>query len=221
MLCYAEKFLPMPLFDSIFFDFDGVLADTEPVHWACWVEVLKPFGVTLTWDYYQKNCVGVDDRGMLRMMAQAHDPPRDWQELWAEYPKKKEMFRARTLAAPPFHSSLDGLLEQLHREYQLAVVSSSSRNEIEALLVAGGLRRHFDVLVCSEDVTRAQLKPAPYPYLLAAERTGARNPLVVEDSATGLASARAAGFEALELKNAADLERLLRERLAAQQAPAR
>jgi len=213
MLCYAEKFRPMPAFDAIFFDFDGVLADTEPVHWACWVEVLKPFGVSLTWDYYHQHCIGVDDRGMIRMMAAAHDPPYDWQELWAEYPRKKEMFRARTLAAPPFHAALDGLLERLHREYKLAVVSSSSRNEIEALLVAGGLRRHFDVLVCAEDVSRAQLKPAPYPYLLAAQRTGARHPLVVEDSPTGLESARAAGFETLHLKQAADLERLLWGRL--------
>ena len=35
----------MPEFDAILFDFDGVLVDTEPVHWACWAEVLKPQGV--------------------------------------------------------------------------------------------------------------------------------------------------------------------------------
>ena len=35
-------------FDAIFFDFDGVLLDTEPVHWVCWAEVLRPFGIELT-----------------------------------------------------------------------------------------------------------------------------------------------------------------------------
>jgi len=38
---------------AIFFDFDGVLLDTEPVHCACWAEVLEPAGVTLAWDYYR------------------------------------------------------------------------------------------------------------------------------------------------------------------------
>ena len=38
-------FPPMPAFDAIFFDFDGVLIDSEPVHWACWREVLLPLGV--------------------------------------------------------------------------------------------------------------------------------------------------------------------------------
>jgi HAD superfamily hydrolase (TIGR01509 family) len=198
-----------PAFDAILFDFDGVLADTEPVHCTCWAEVLKPLGLALTWEYYRDNCIGIDDRDMLRRMAACSDPPADWQDMWAQYPKKKELFRARMLSAPPFLPVLDGLLAALHREYKLAVVSSSSRTEIDPLLAAGGLRGHFDALVCSEDLPRARLKPAPDPYLLAAERTGARRPLVVEDSEAGLASGRAAGFEVLEVKSAVDLPELL------------
>jgi HAD superfamily hydrolase (TIGR01509 family) len=146
---------------------------------------------------------------MLRKMAACSDPPGDWQEMWAQYPRKKEIFRARMLTAPPFLPQLDGLLAGLHREYKLAVVSSSSRTEIDPLLTAGGLRGHFDAVVCSEDLPRERLKPAPDPYLLAAERTGARRPLVVEDSAAGLAAGRAAGFEVLEVKKAAELPELL------------
>jgi beta-phosphoglucomutase len=201
-------------FDAILFDFDGVLADTEPLHWACWAEVLRPLGAILTWEYYCDRCIGIDDRDMVKMMAACSDPPRSWEELWAQYPRKKELFRARTLAAPPFDTGMDGLLGQLHAGYKLAVVSSSSRTEIEPLLLAGGLRAHFDALVCAEDLPREKLKPAPDPYLLAAERTGARNPLVVEDSAAGIASGRAAGFEVLAIPRAADLPRLMEQRLA-------
>jgi beta-phosphoglucomutase len=204
-----------PPFDAILFDFDGVLADTEPVHWACWAEVLKPLGVILTWEYYRDNCIGIDDRDMLRRMAACSEPPPDWEVMWAQYPKKKDLFRARMLTAPPFLPVLDNLLARLHRQYKLAVVSSSSRTEIDPLLTAGGLREHFDALVCSEDLPRQKLKPAPDPYLLAAGRTGARRPLVVEDSAAGLASGRAAGFEVLEVKNAAELPAVLVSRLTA------
>ena len=205
--------MPPPPFDAILFDFDGVLADTERVHCACWAEVLRPLGLELTWEYYAAHCIGIDDRDMLRQMAACSHPPVNWQEMWAEYPKKKEIFRARMLGAPPFLPELDGLLAGLHAQYKLAVVSSSSRTEIDPLLTAGGLRGHFDALVCSEDLPRERLKPAPDPYLLAAERTGARHPLVVEDSAAGLASGRAAGFEVLEMKSAAELPELLQKKL--------
>jgi len=205
----------VPSFDAILFDFDGVLADTEPFHWTCWAEVLKPLGLNLTWEYYRAHCIGIDDRDMLRMMAACADPPRDWEELWAQYPRKKELFRARTLAAPPFDPALDGWLRGLHGDYKLAVVSSSSRSEIDALLKAGALRGHFDVLVCAEDVPGRKLKPAPDPYLLAAGQLGAVHPLVVEDSQAGIASGRAAGFDVLAVARPASLRETLDERLEA------
>ena len=71
----------MPEFEAILFDFDGVLLDSEPVHCACWAEVLAPAGVTLEWEFYRQHGIGVDDREMLRMMAAGSDPPRKWEEL--------------------------------------------------------------------------------------------------------------------------------------------
>jgi HAD superfamily hydrolase (TIGR01509 family) len=150
---------------------------------------------------------------MLKMMAAASVPPKNWEDLWTQYPKKKELFRARTLAHPPFDAALDPLLARLRPGLKLAVVSSSSRTEIDPLLIAGGLRAHFDALVCAEDVPREKLKPAPDPYLLAAGRVGAQRPLVLEDSAAGIASARAAGFEVVHVFHASDVPRLVDEAL--------
>ena len=202
----------MPAFDSILFDFDGVLADTEPVHWACWAEVLAKVGVTLTWEFYRESCIGIDDRLMLRMMATESQPPRIWEDLWALYPAKKQMFQERTAVSPPFRSELRVFLEGLNGRYKLAVVSSSSRSEIEPMLVAGGLRQHFETIVGGENVKRH--KPAPEPYLLAAERLCACAPLVVEDSEAGIASGRAAGFEVLAVKDPAEVPGLVARRLA-------
>jgi beta-phosphoglucomutase len=201
----------MPEFQAILFDFDGVLLDSEPVHWACWAEELATLGVTLTWDFYRHHCIGIDDREMLRMMAAQSDPPRDWRDLWALYPSKKECFRERMATHPAFHPALDGLLGRLHERYRLAVVSSSSCSEIEPLLIAGGLRAHFDTVVGGEQVKRH--KPAPDPYLLAAERLGVTRALVLEDSAAGIASGRAAGFEVLPVSSPSDVPELLRRRL--------
>jgi len=201
----------MAEFEAILFDFDGVLLDSEPVHCACWAEVLAPLGVTVDWEYYRQYGVGVDDRGMLRTMAARSDPPRNWEELWAQYPAKKRLFQARMAQSPPFDPSLDGFLSRLHSAYKLAVVSSSATTEIALLLTAGGIRRHFDTLVCGEDVQHH--KPAPDPYLLAAQRLGVRTALVVEDSEPGMASGRAAGFEVVAVKGPADLQEQVLGRL--------
>jgi beta-phosphoglucomutase len=195
---------------AIFFDFDGVLLDTEPVHWAAWAEMLEKAGLTLTWEYYRDYCIGIDDRDMLRNMAKAADPPRDWESLWALYPAKKQLFQTR-MTCPPFEPSLVEVLPELHREYRTAVVSSSSASEIEPLLDAAGIRAHFDTIVGGEMVTRH--KPAPEPYLLAAERLGVNRALVLEDSAAGIASGRAAGFEVIAVKHPREVVDLLRDRL--------
>jgi beta-phosphoglucomutase len=197
-------------FQAIFFDFDGVLLDTEPVHWACWAEVLSNVGVTLTWEYYRDYCIGIDDRDMLRAIAAQADPPRDWTALWTLYPAKKELFQSK-MTDPPFETALKEMLPDLERAYRLAVVSSSACVEIEPLLSAGGIRAHFATVVGGESVQRH--KPAPEPYLLAAERLGVDRALVLEDSAAGIASGRAAGFEVLAVKHPKDVPGLVRERL--------
>jgi beta-phosphoglucomutase len=201
----------MTEFEAILFDFDGVLIDSEPVHWACWAEMLKPKGVILDWDFYREHCIGIDDRDMLRMLAARAEPPRDWEPLWELYPAKKDLFRQRMSAAPRFPSDTVALLEQLRGRYKLAVVSSSATDEIEPLLSAGGIRRHFETVVGGNQVQLQ--KPAPEPYLLAAERLGVRKALVVEDSAAGEASGRAAGFEVLRVTHPDEMARRVIERL--------
>ncbi len=147
---------------------------------------------------------------MLRIMAQEADPPHDWDSLWALYPAKKRLFQER-MKAPVFESSLAGMLPALHRQFKLAVVSSSSCSEIEPLLVSGGIREHFDTVVGGGDVV--QQKPAPEPYLLAAQRLGVEKALVLEDSAAGIASGRAAGFEVITVHHPSEVAGLLRQRL--------
>jgi len=195
---------------AIFFDFDGVLLDTEPVHWACWSEMLASVGLALTWEYYRDSCIGIDDRDMLRVMAKNADPPRDWNELWALYPAKKGLFQQRMIS-PPFEPALVAMLPGLHRDYRTAVVSSSSASEIEPLLIAANIRQHFDTIVGGEMVKCH--KPAPEPYLLAAERLNVQRALVLEDSAAGIASGRAAGFEVIAVKHPRDVASLLQDRI--------
>ncbi len=187
------------MFDSILFDFDGVLADTEPIHFICWREVLIPFGIDLAWPFYQRECIGVSDRAMLERLGAARQPPISADEIWPSYELKQKSFQARIAAAPPFSDETIDLIHKLHSSYKLAVVSSSHRSEVEPPLERAGIRPLFQAMVCGMEVPN--LKPAPDPYLRAAQLMGARAPLVVEDSDAGVASATAAGFDVLRLSD--------------------
>jgi|ERR1700735_4503014 beta-phosphoglucomutase len=184
-------------FDAVLFDFDGVLADTEPLHYSCWREILEPYGIKLDWGFYVKQCVGVSDRMMIEHLAAERVPPIPFDDLWVECERKRLMFSSRIMATPPFLDETIQLIRELSHHYNLAVVSSSGRSEVEPPIVKAGIRDCFGAMVCGREVAR--LKPAPDPYLKAAELLGARAPLVVEDSDAGVASGLAAGFEVVRI----------------------
>jgi beta-phosphoglucomutase len=198
-------------FEAIFFDFDGVLLDSEPVHCECWKEALGPLGVPVTWEFYAANCVGAADRDMMQIFARLCDPPADPAKLWEQHPRKKQLFQERMAVAPAFAPGVAEFFRELARSYRLGVVSSSASAEIEPLLEAAGIRPHLSTVVSGGDVKRH--KPAPDPYLLAAARLGIRRALVVEDSPAGMQSARAAGFEAPRIADPARMMECVRERL--------
>jgi beta-phosphoglucomutase len=201
-----------PEFEAVLFDFDGVLMDTEPVHFACWNEALAPLGVSLDWETYAANCIGASEWDTVGIFSRLAAERADTAALWERYPVKRDLFRRRMSDAPPFLSGMREFLAELHPRYRLAVVTSSARAEIEPLLERGGMRPFLGALVCGEDVR--EHKPAPEPYLLAARLLAVERALVVEDSNAGMESARRAGFEAVRIPAASETIELVRARLA-------
>src|SRR5262249_45351017 len=136
----------------LLFDFDGVLADTEPIHYACWKELLAPHGILFDWPFYQKNCIGVSDRAMIERFAAQHDPPIPFERIWPDYQRKQLIFRERLERLHPFLPETVLLIEKLHNDYKLAVVSSSARTEVEPPIARAGMRPFFQTLICGREV---------------------------------------------------------------------
>jgi beta-phosphoglucomutase len=199
---------PPSRYDAILFDFDGVLADTEPVHFACWKEVLEPLGIHLNWPFYQERCIGVSDRLMVERLAAERIPPLPLDQAIPAYHSKLGIFRAKIEANPPFLAETVSMVRRVCSVYRLAVVSSSGRPEVEEPIERAGFRDCFHAFVCGKEALN--LKPSPDPYLRAAELLGATRPLVVEDSDAGVESARAAGFDVLRVSSAASVAREVR-----------
>jgi len=197
-------------YDAILFDFDGVLADSEPLHYECWKQALATFHTDLDWQQWQRSCIGVADRNLMAVLAAGCHPPADPEDLWAQYPRKQALYRELAADHSPIPREVRTLLHELDA-IPKAVVSSSLRPEVEPLLAAAGVRACFAAVVTGDDVERH--KPAADPYLLGARLVGARNPLVVEDSALGAASAQAAGFVCLRVPGPLEMPGYLRQAL--------
>ena len=183
-------------YEAILFDFDGVLVDSEPLHFECWNATLAPFELSISWDDYVRTCIGVADQAMVRQLCHLTGRGDVFDRIWARYPDKKALFRRRMMEELLMPPQTVEMLQNLNG-YKLAVVSSSSRTEVEPPLVAAGVRDFLHAIICREDVT--ELKPSPEPYLTAAAKLGVQRALVVEDSDAGLESGRAAGFDVVRI----------------------
>jgi len=191
---------------ALLFDFDGVLADTEPLHWSCWRDVLAPEGIQLDWDYYQQHCIGLSEHEFLSALGRRVHPPRTVDDLWPLYPGKKARFAAQAAASRVIPQSTVDCLKGLDG-LPFAVVTSSVRAEIEPILDNEGVLPLAAACVYGDEVPR--LKPAPDPYLIAMERLGVTRAAAFEDSQAGLASARAAGCHVIEVSHPSALPSLV------------
>ena len=195
---------------AILFDFDGVLVDSEPIHFRCWRDLAAPLGIGLDWKTYSEAFIGVSTRQMLEHFCDRASNGARVEQLLDLLPRKREMFVERMCREQPFAADCHEMLTCLSH-LRLAVVTSSNRLEVEPVLRPAGILGHFEALVCGGDVTAH--KPSPEPYRKAAELLGVRNALVVEDSDVGVASGEAAGFEVVRVGNPAEVWPALRARL--------
>ena len=193
----------MPL-AAVIFDFDGVLADSEPVHLQVFQTVLDSIGITLTAEEYYAKYLGYSDRDafihVLRDRGVAIEPGT----LESLLERKKGLFPQ----AIGDHTLFPGAAECIARvadHVPVAIASGALRHEIELILERSGLDGRFPVIVAAGETERS--KPAPDPYARAFELLGASGALragaaptdvvAIEDSEWGLQSARGAGLRTL------------------------
>jgi beta-phosphoglucomutase len=195
--------------DAVLFDFDGVLIDSEPLHFACWRDVAARLDLRVDPDWCARYAVGVSDREMVRMVCEVNGRLDQLDSLGRLLLEKKRLFSQRVVQEVPMPASVRDLLLTL--PLPIAVVSTSFRIEIEPVLIANGVRDRLAALVCGDDVQN--FKPHPEPYLIAAARLNAFNPLVVEDSDTGAAAGAAAGCTVVRIGSAHDTAASVRHAL--------
>lgn len=192
---------------AIVFDFDGVIANSEPLHLEAFQQVLATAGVHLPAVEYYERYLGYDDRAGIVKVFEDRGVPLAPARLQALLDEKAALL-PRLLDGPAILvPGVEACLARLGAELPLAIASGALPGEIEHVLRARGLRHWFEAVVAVGDTPRSKPHPDPYAHAVALLRERGRIPpdtppaccVAVEDSRWGLASARAAGLSSVGL----------------------
>lgn len=179
---------------AIVFDFDGVLADSEPLHLRAYQEVLASMGAALPREEYYANYLGFDDEGVFKALSEARGWGLTQGQMKTLIAEKTAAFDAVVAETDVLYAGAAECVGRLSAVWPLGVASGAMRHEIEAVLRRHRLDSAFRFIVAAGDTAAG--KPAPDPYRRAAELHG-RPPsacVAIEDSRWGIESAKAAGL---------------------------
>lgn len=182
--------------DSVIFDMDGLMIDSEPFHQRAFDYVFRLYGKNLTEEENNKYYVGISDKDAAEDMVKRFELPISAEDL----ARKKQLAYLKALGQIKAQSGLVDLLRNLTRRgYKKAVASSSTINEIEAVLNALKVKDFFLTYCSAQEVQNG--KPAPDLFLLAAKnlKSNPANCLVLEDAPGGITAAKAAGMSSIAI----------------------
>lgn len=181
---------------AVIFDFDGVIADTERLHWQAFCEVLAPLGASYSWEEYEQDYIGFDDRDAIRTALKRAGVDSAEDLLVSLLKAKADVFPKLAAGVEPFPGAVEAVRTSAERG-PVALCTGALRSDVEPLLRSFGLLDVFAAIVTAEDVPHS--KPDPACYRLAVDALGmpAANCLAVEDTPYGLQAARSAGCQTL------------------------
>ena len=202
---------------AILFDFDGVLADTEPIHLKAFRSILSRQKISLSEKEYLQKYLGRDDRWCLRELLQSGGKALTQEKVEDLVRQKHKEFLKGISARSVLRPGIGEVIPPLKQWYYLGIVSGAERVDIDAVFQQANLQEWFPVIISANDVERT--KPDPGPYLEAvrvfnrdfvpeSERLVPAECVAVEDTPWGIEAGRRAGMMTIGLVGSYPEERL-------------
>jgi beta-phosphoglucomutase len=192
---------------AIVFDFDGVIADSEPLHLRAFQQILAEERIELSAADYYSRYLGYDDVGLFQALAADRAVTMTDRQV-TELVARKGVRLQQMLHDD--HVLFPGAVEFIRTaaaEVPIAIASGALKPEILSIIEAAGIDELFTTIVAAGDTP--QSKPSPAPYRLAFEQLRAksgreldpRRCVAIEDSRWGLESAQGAGLRCVGVTN--------------------
>jgi len=207
---------------TVIFDFDGVITDSEILHFRAFNQVLGQFGIELTKQEYYKTYLGFNDADCYGMLINQGLLKAGQEQIGNLIEEKKHIYKELAKSEGKMIEGVRDFLTLLEENsIPMAICSGSLLTEVEMVLEDTGLRHLFEVIVSGEQVKKG--KPDPEGFLLTLTRlnsnvslaqAGNQNHIlpgeciVIEDSHWGLEAAKTAGMHTIAVTNSYGAEQL-------------
>ena len=190
--------------EGIIFDLDGTLVDSEPLHMKAWLGVLANNGLPFDEQWFEQ-WIGLSDGVLATSVVRDHTISATVEELQEQ--KRNTYHQLARQSSTLFHGVEEGL-QYLSSRCKLAISTSSSNADAEAVFSCTGIDRFFPIIITSDMVDH--LKPAPDCYRLAASQSGLEvsRGIAVEDSPAGVKAAKTAGLFTVAVGNSHSADKL-------------
>ena len=200
---------------AVIFDFDGVITDSEVLHFRAFNAVLAQHGVELTTQEYYKSYLGFTDVDCFKFLIRQGRLEIEENEIAELVGRKTIIFEDLAKNEGQLIEGVRDFLAMLSKnDIPMAIYSGALLPEIEMTLEDASLRGHFETIVSAEQVKKG--KPDPEGFLLALERLNANRSkpiqneqcVVIEDGKWGLEAAKAAQMHTVGVTNSYDAGQL-------------
>ena len=188
---------------AIIFDCDGVIVDSEPLHFKAFRQTLETEGIALTANEYYSTYLAMDDKGCFEAVLKTHHRACEQSDLKRLILHKKSIYQTLSHEGAQIYPGVVDFVKRVQGHYKLAIASGAFRSEIKAALDYAGIRAAFPVIVSAQDVKRG--KPDPEAFLTALEKLNVlyhpvplirpEECVVIEDSHHGIKAASLAGMK--------------------------
>jgi HAD superfamily hydrolase (TIGR01509 family) len=190
-----------PKAKALIFDLDGTLADTMPIHFQAYKNVLKNFGIDIIPDVFI-SLAGIPAVGTIRKLNEIYRTQMNAEEVGQLKEEEYEKIMHKMKAVEPVVE----LVERYFGKLPMAVGTGGYKRLSWKTMNILGLDKYFDILVSNEDVERP--KPFPDTFLRCAELMNIDPAVceVFEDGVLGIQAAKDAGMMATLVSDYYDIK---------------
>ncbi|MBP7397441.1 MAG: HAD family hydrolase [Flavobacterium sp.] len=181
------------MIQTVIFDMDGVIVDTEPVHRYAYYQLFDELNITVPEEMYT-SFTGFSTRNTFQILKTNFDLSQDVEDLIQE---KRNRFNDAfdTKEDLTLLDGVENLIKDLHQNgMQLIVASSASKVTIDRVFTRFNLHQYFSHIVSGEDFPQSKPHPAIFEHAASLSIAPKENCIVIEDSTNGVKAANAAGI---------------------------